>query len=732
MRDLWRGALVYGIICLGLWPWPVLQILHVESAAIIAATGFFLAGLLELKPLQGGASPFLVIGRQVALLALPLAMLSLSLVWAPNCAYATGLIYFIVFTVPSVVLGASLAALIAASSVSRKRAAFILAGIVIAIGGVIYDLGLHPQFFTHNHVFGGVLGPIYEEDIRWRPSYGWFRLLTLGWSVLCLLAAASLNDRRLRRPAFKRSLTILSTALGMGLIYLNAAPLGINTTYRQLEQQLDERTVTDGFVVHHNSDEHSQRRVGFLIDELEYHYALLQEVLDIEVDRRIHVYLYPNPFLRGRLTGSRFTSVTPVWLRRPQMHVLVGDSPRTITHELVHVVSREFGLPIINASPAIALIEGLAVALEAPSGGPSHDDLVLASLTRSGPDAQHRLDAIADRLSPLGFWTGRGAVAYSSSGSFVGYLLDAYGADPLKEVYRSGRFAKAYGKSLDALVHEWRRRLEQRQVVSAAAGRASFTRFSAPSLFERRCPHYVAPYRRLYYEAWEALEQDDMERALVYARESLDERGDYLPSLRLALQLLLADGRAEDARHLVDAIDSLDAGASFEVLKADVHGLSGDTEEAFARYDAVYANVPSHEDGLRTSILLRRRSSALPGFVGVAYDRHGASSLRATNSADSLALSNAALSRGDYIKADAWLPARSELTEALLERYALQVELSLARRTGDIERARAVVHALIELERRRGAIDALRYNEYVADMLAWRAANRKPEDATPD
>src|SRR5690625_1721443 len=126
MRDLWRGALVYGIICLGLWPWPVLQILHVESAAIIAATGFFLAGLLELKPLQGGASPFLVIGRQVALLALPLAMLSLSLVWAPNCAYATGLIYFIVFTVPSVVLGASLAALIAASSVSRKRAAFIL------------------------------------------------------------------------------------------------------------------------------------------------------------------------------------------------------------------------------------------------------------------------------------------------------------------------------------------------------------------------------------------------------------------------------------------------------------------------------------------------------------------------------------------------------------------------------------------------------------------------------
>lgn len=729
MRDLWRGALVYGIICLGLWPWPVLQILHVESAAVIAASGFFLAGLLELKPLQRGTSPFLAIGRQVVLLAVPLAMLSLSLVWAPNCAYATGFAYFLVFAVPSVVLGASLAALIAASSVSRKRAVFILTGLAVMIGGVMYDLGLHPQFFTHNHVFGGVLGPIYEEDIRWRPSYGWFRLLTLGWSVLCLLAAASLTDRR---PSFKRSIAILSTALGMGLIYLNAAALGINTTYGHLEQQLDKRTVTAGFVIHHTSDEHSQRRVQFVTDELEYHYAHLQDVLDIEVDRRIHVYLYPNPFVRGRLTGSRFTSVTPVWLRRPQMHVLVSDSPRTITHELVHIVSREFGLPIINASPAVALIEGLAVALEAPSGGPSHDDLVLASLTRSGPDAQHRLDAIADRLSPLGFWTGRGAVAYSSSGSFVGYLLDAYGADPLKEVYRSGRFAKAYGKSLDELVEEWRGRLEQRQVVSAAAGQASFTRFSAPSLFERRCPHYVAPYRRSYYEAWEALEQDDWERALDHIRESLDERGDYLPSLRLALQLLLAEGRAEEARRLVDGIDSLDAGASFEMLKADVYGLSGGTEEARARYGAVYGQMPSYVDGLRTSILLRRRSSDLSGFVEVAYDRHGASSMRATNFADSLTMSNAALSRGNFVKADAWLPARSEFTEPLLQRYALQVELSIARRTEDLERARAVVHALIELEKRRGAIDALRYNEYVADMLTWRAANRKPEDAAPD
>src|SRR5690625_7177334 len=98
-------------------------------------------------------------------------MLSLSLVWSPNCAYATVLIYFIVFTVPSVVLGASLAALIAASSVNRKRAAVILAGIVVAISGVIYDHGLHPQFITDNHVFGGVPGPIYDEAIRWVPSF---------------------------------------------------------------------------------------------------------------------------------------------------------------------------------------------------------------------------------------------------------------------------------------------------------------------------------------------------------------------------------------------------------------------------------------------------------------------------------------------------------------------------------------------------------------------------------
>ena len=735
MRDLRRGALVYSLICIGLWPWPVLQILHVESAAIIAAAGFFSAGLLEVRALRGETSTLSAIARQTSLLVVPLVLLSVSLLWAPNCAYGTGLVYFLAFTVPSVVLGVSLAALVAASAVKRRRAVFILAGLAIAIGGVVYDLGLHPQFFTYNHVFGGVLGPIYEEDIRWRPGYGWFRLLTIGWAVICLLGASALNERRRsrRRPTRSRGMMLAAAAIGIGLIYLNAARLGINTTYDYLEEQLGERTVAGRFIVHHSSDDRTLSRLPFLVDELEHHYAFLQAALDVDVERAIHVYLYPDPFLRGRLTGSRFTSVTPVWLRRPQMHVLVDDSPRTITHELVHVVSREFALPIIRASPAVALVEGLAVALEAPSGGPSHDDLVMASLTRSGADAGHRLDAIADRLSPLGFWTGRGAVAYSSSGSFVGYLLDAYGPEKLKEVYRSGRFAPVYGRSIDVLVEEWRRRLEGRTLVSAAAGQASAVRFSAPSLFERRCPHYVAPYRRFYHEAWEAYARDDSDAALMHVRKSLAERGDYLPSLRMALQLLMADGRALEAIEIVEGVDTLEAGPSFGVLKADVFAMNGSITEALNRYSNVYDGLPSHVDGLRTSILLRSSVSNLQEFIATAYNPLSDVSTAGQASAeDSLAMVYTMIGRGDVRAAESRLPAQSHLSHVLLQRYALQLELIIARRLEDDRRSVSTSAALAALDRRRGAVDALRYNEYVADMMTWRAANRKPDGGRPD
>src|SRR5690606_33050047 len=114
---------------------------------------------------------------------------------------------------------------------------------------------------------------------------------------------------------------------------------------------------------------------------------------------------------------------------------LLSQLSSVMGHELVHVFSREFGMPVLNASPKVGLVEGLAVALEPPDGRPGVHEQVSAAMVRNvagQSDGSRITENLVARLSPVGFWTGRGAVSYTVMGSFVKFLIDSYGAEPFK------------------------------------------------------------------------------------------------------------------------------------------------------------------------------------------------------------------------------------------------------------------------------------------------------------
>ncbi len=84
-------------------------------------------------------------------------------------------------------------------------------------------------------------------------------------------------------------------------------------------------------------------------------------------------------------------------------------------------------MPGLRASPAVGLVEGLAVALEPPDGLPTPTDLVLAA-QNTGMSAQGLEQDPADvaraTMDPIGFWTTRAGVAYTTSGAFVADAVD--------------------------------------------------------------------------------------------------------------------------------------------------------------------------------------------------------------------------------------------------------------------------------------------------------------------
>src|SRR5690606_3555442 len=184
----------------------------------------------------------------------------------------------------------------------------------------------------------------------------------------------------------------------------------------------------------------------------------------------------------------------------------------TLHHELVHVAAKSFGNTLINASWSIGLVEGLAVAVSPDVSSSSTIDQIVAA-SDNVPDA----GLLEASLSINGFYTGRGSVNYTTTGSFVRWLLREYPVDYLKEAYRSSRF-DVYPLPFDQLVSGWKSMLDTISVDTT--DRAISSRlFGRLSLFEADCPRLVTAMYKEYDLSLKAmLDQDTLQSALHMAK----------------------------------------------------------------------------------------------------------------------------------------------------------------------------------------------------------------------
>lgn len=202
--------------------------------------------------------------------------------------------------------------------------------------------------------------------------------------------------------------------------------------------------------------------------------------------QKIESYLYGHPWQKKKLVGAKFTSYVPVWLRQDQLHIARQQLAGSLKHELVHVMAKEFGNTLLNASWSIGLIEGLAVALSPDASPNSTIDQIVVS-EKPYPTAAEMEQA----LSLLGFYGGRSSVNYTTAGSFVSFLLENYPVQKFKAAYRTGDVAGAFDIPIDKLVENWHRNLDT--VTADSLDEETARRlFSLPSLFEKQCPHVLS------------------------------------------------------------------------------------------------------------------------------------------------------------------------------------------------------------------------------------------------
>jgi len=609
-----RDLLAYLGLGLVLAPVPLLNVLQVEAAAVVALVAFFVSGLTAVRAFGGDAALGRVLGRQEVMLLVPLGVLTLAQLWAPNCTFGQGLLFYALFPGITVVFAVSLAYAVQGMDLSRPGLVLGGLGILIVVSGPLYDLGLHPQFYTYNHVFGGVLGPIYDEQLAVRTGLFVFRGLTLLWA-----AGAILLGRWLRGKGPRWGLG--GCAVAIGAIYAFAAPLGINTPAGYLQAQLGGHARTPHFDLYYDPARLDSAAVADLAAAHEARYDWVRGRLDLGPGGegpRIQSYVYPNPDVKGRLTGARTTSVTPVWLSTPQMHLLYDRVSGSLGHELAHVVSRPYGLPGLRASWAPGLVEGWAVALEPPSPAPAPDDLVrTAAATDTTTTLATMAQSVAGRLSPWGFWTGRGAVSYATMGSFVQYLLDRYGSEKLKQVYAWGNFEAVYGRPLRSLAAGWAAHLRRGPVVARDAHGVVARQFTQPSLFETECPHYVPPARQRLQDARRAARRRDTTQMVAHLRRALAIQPRFAAAHEALARVRLARGQPGAVRRQIDTLAAATRTVGLRVALADARALDGAVRAARALYAEAHAQTPTSAHGLRARLMLRDAVATRPSVLRV-------------------------------------------------------------------------------------------------------------------
>ena len=426
---------------------------------------------------------------------------------------------------------------------------------IIALGVWLFEFFRLPQVYYFNHVWGYWPGPIYDDEIRVSASLIWFRASTLLWVLLLWTL-----------PAFSKSMyhkvVILGTSIAVLVILFLQPNLGISTPRSELQRQLSEQKVTDHFVLFYDADFYSPDEIDYWAQRHEFHFE--QIVLQLEIDwpenRKIESYLYNHAWHKKELVGAKFTSYVPVWLEQDQLHIAKEHLEGVLKHELVHVIAKQFGNSLMNASWSIGLVEGVAEAIAADASDVSTLDQIIAA-----EQPLPTTDQMKSALSVLGFYGSASAISYTTAGSFVDYLLQNYPADQFKDAYPNSDFESAYELPFDTLVSRWKAQLPIEAVDSLDQEVSQYI-FSQQSLFQVSCPRKTHPIIQGLDEFQFHEANLDPEEALAVTQELYQAYPDMNAIKQLWAKNTLRNGNPIEVIEEVTTSDSI---PSLHLYKAD-------------------------------------------------------------------------------------------------------------------------------------------------------------------
>lgn len=607
-----RGpAIILAIVSLICTQIPLLNYLGYEFSTLIALVSSFIAGSVTIRSVTRStkrerAAFSESLQRNLTLLTIPLVVMTTNALFVRNCSLLEGFGFFLLLPVVSVVFGCALGFLCAVHY-CRARAMFILFFIIT----LAYALSLGyftPAVYSYNFFYGYFPGFTYDEVLGIRLPLVWFRLFTL-FVAGVLVWLAQLVVRHVRSDA-------LTLEKGLALLKLLARPpqrtpaiivatvfvavfffrceLGFEATDGFIQSQLGGRFESNAFTIYYPLESFTEDEIRWVAAEHEFRLHQVAEAFFLPISRTIESYIYPSAAEKFRLIGAGQTNIAKPWRR--QIHLTRQSLEGSLKHELVHVVTAPFGVPVVDVSLSTGLVEGVAMAVEWNWGNPTLHQYA-AAMRRFGvaPD-------ITGLMGFAGFARQASSVSYVLAGSFCRFLIDRYGMRAMTQVYRTLEYQQVYGRPLGALADEWGKFLDS-LVVEESDRDAVDVLFRRPPIFEKVCARVVAERnaraRALYTS------RDYATAADLYRQSYNETRGYEAFSGFLASSLRLGNYEVLAAA-LDTVIMASDRPAQYLplfIMIGDAFWMRGESQRAAELYDRV--RIADISDALIEGAILR-------------------------------------------------------------------------------------------------------------------------------
>ncbi|MFI5323663.1 MAG: hypothetical protein ACHQ6U_09070 [Thermodesulfobacteriota bacterium] len=436
----------------------------------------------------------------------------LSSLFKGDCFIREGSVFFLLITVVSVFFSASIGLL---SGFVLKRRGF-LTGALILIGIIaysLYTLYSDTSLFVYNPLFGFFPGPIYDEAIPVTLTLVAYRGIIVLWGLLFLILLALVNGFGYRRVGAWDFLKLLVVGISLIVAYSHERELEINYSREYITGKILPASVeTEHFTIYYDPASPEAKNIALIAGDHEWRYAELSKFLNTDSRGKIRSYIYPDTDTRKRVVGAGETTVAnPI---HKEIHLVYDTFPQPILkHELTHVMAGDFGTKILRMTPKVGLLEGLAVAADW-SEDPYNPHQWSKALIHDG------LAPNIEDITGFGFWYAPAGLSYTLMGSFSRYLIDTYGIEKFKTVYRTGDFS-VYGKGLPELAADWKKFLEGVDTPVEAYALAK-ARFGAPGIFTAVCPRKVGELKNVAYKYYG---DDDFYRAREYFSDAMTYDG---------------------------------------------------------------------------------------------------------------------------------------------------------------------------------------------------------------